>query len=144
MSVMTSSIRIQKIAQDETRRKTLPKHPYPTSNALDQLTALAGLCNAGEFDATTANLPLEERRIIGDATDQAVLRFAESLTSVAALRNAWKKGFEVTFNSRNKFMARVLEIIGEAVRTDVLAAEECERFGEGYLLGAPFFNPTPF
>jgi sodium/potassium-transporting ATPase subunit alpha len=144
MSVTTCSIGAQKIIHAETHRTTLPKHPYPTSNALDQLAAVAGLCNTGEFDAATTNLPLEERVIIGDATDQAVLRFAERLTPVAALRNAWKKVFEIAFNSRNKFMVRVLEAVEEGVETDVLAAEECEGFREKGWLGALFLTPLRF
>lgn len=44
------------------------------ASAIQQLRALGGLCNAGEFDAATWHLPLKERKISGDATDQAVLR----------------------------------------------------------------------
>ena len=43
---------------------------------LDQLRILSGLCNCGEFDAATLHLPLHERRLVGDATDQAVLRLS--------------------------------------------------------------------
>lgn len=48
-------------------------------SAISQLRAVAAICNAGEFEATTLNRPLKERTIHGDATDQAVLRFSESL-----------------------------------------------------------------
>ena len=98
-----------------------------------ELAALAGLCNAVEFDVTTIHLPLADRKIIGDATDQAVLRFSESLTDVATLRNAWKKVFELAFNSKNKFMVRVLRPVAEGSRANVLSREECEAFGEGDL-----------
>jgi sodium/potassium-transporting ATPase subunit alpha len=50
-----------------------------TTNVIHQLRSLADLCNAGEFDAPTNHLPLSERKITGDATDQAVLRLSESL-----------------------------------------------------------------
>ncbi|KAK6611113.1 Na+/H+/K+ antiporter P-type ATPase [Botrytis cinerea] len=53
-------------------------HNGKTTNSVAQLRSLAGLCNAGEFDAATLNLPLAERKIAGDATDQAVLRLSET------------------------------------------------------------------
>ncbi|KAL6705838.1 hypothetical protein ACN47E_006298 [Coniothyrium glycines] len=75
---------------------------------IDQLRILGGLCNSGEFDAATMHLPIAERKINGDATDQAVLRLSESLGSVAELRRDWKKVFEIAFNSKNKFMIRLM------------------------------------
>lgn len=69
---------------------------------------LAGLCNSGEFDAATMHLPIAERKINGDATDQALLRLSESLGSVAELRRDYKKVFEIAFNSKNKFMVRLM------------------------------------
>jgi sodium/potassium-transporting ATPase subunit alpha len=77
-------------------------------DVMDELRMLAGLCNSGEFDAATMHLPISERKINGDATDQAVLRLAESLGSVAELRRDWKKVFEIAFNSKNKFMIRLM------------------------------------
>jgi len=77
-------------------------------NIIDQLRIISGLCNSGEFDASTMHLPIHERKINGDATDQAVLRLSESLGSVAELRKDWKKVFEVVFNSKNKFMVRLM------------------------------------
>jgi sodium/potassium-transporting ATPase subunit alpha len=75
---------------------------------VDQVRICAGLCNSGEFDAATMNLPIAERTINGDATDQAVLRLSESLGSVAELRRDYKKVFEIAFNSKNKFMVRLM------------------------------------
>lgn len=77
-------------------------------NTIDQLRMLAGLCNSGEFDAATMHLPIPERKINGDATDQALLRLSESLGSVAELRREYKKTFEIAFNSKNKFMVRLV------------------------------------
>ncbi|TEA14263.1 Sodium/potassium-transporting ATPase subunit alpha-A [Colletotrichum sidae] len=84
------------------------KHSSPNNNALDQLRAVAGLCNAGQFDAATMRLPLAERVIHGDATDQAILRFSESLGSVAELRRCWSVKYDLAFNSKNKYMIRAL------------------------------------
>lgn len=78
------------------------------SNAIEQLRSVAGLCNAGEFDAATQHLPLATRKIHGDATDQAILRFAESLGPVSELKRCWTTKYNLAFNSKNKFMIRVL------------------------------------
>jgi sodium/potassium-transporting ATPase subunit alpha len=75
-----------------------------------QLRAVAGLCNAAEFDAASAKLPLHERSIYGDATDQAILRLSESLGPVADLRQMWKKTYELAFNSKNKFMIKTFSL----------------------------------
>ncbi|KAI8937735.1 hypothetical protein NX059_005435 [Plenodomus lindquistii] len=80
---------------------------------INQVRILAGLCNSGEFDAATMNLPIAERKINGDATDQAVLRLSESLGSVSDLRREWKKVFEIAFNSKNKFMVRLMTPVGQ-------------------------------
>jgi sodium/potassium-transporting ATPase subunit alpha len=80
-------------------------------NSVAQLRSIAGLCNSGEFDASTNHLPLHERKINGDATDQAILRFSESLGPVTELRQMWKRTFELAFNSKNKYMIRTLELV---------------------------------
>jgi sodium/potassium-transporting ATPase subunit alpha len=82
-------------------------------DVFDELRLCAGLCNSGEFDAATMHLPLAERKINGDATDQAVLRLSESLGSVSELRRDWKKVFEIAFNSKNKFMVRMMSPVSQ-------------------------------
>ncbi|KAF2031303.1 calcium ATPase [Setomelanomma holmii] len=82
-------------------------------NIIDQVRMLGGLCNSGEFDAATMYLPISERRINGDATDQAVLRLSESLGSVTQLRRDYKKVFEIAFNSKNKFMIRLMSPVSQ-------------------------------
>lgn len=79
-----------------------------SATALDQLRAVAGLCNDGEFDAATRDRPLAEQTVHGDATDQAVLRFSESLGPVSDLRRCWVSKFTLPFNSKNKYMIRAL------------------------------------
>lgn len=99
-----------------------------SSNAISQLRVIAGLCNAGNFDAATEHLPLHDRKIIGDATDQAVLRFSESLGKVSDLRQMWKKTFELAFNSKNKFMIRTLRLVQQEGLAVVLPADEVGSF----------------
>ncbi|KAK9358121.1 hypothetical protein V1504DRAFT_306765 [Lipomyces starkeyi] len=112
-----------------------------SNTALSQLRSVASLCNAGEFDITTSGLPLANRKIIGDATDQAILRFAETLGSVAEVRAMWNKRFELPFNSKNKFMISVFSIANDIGRDVALSAVESKEFTEDELLltikGAP-------
>ncbi|CAL3970765.1 unnamed protein product [Diplocarpon coronariae] len=112
-----------------------------TSNAVAQLRAVAGLCNSGEFDAATLDLPIHERKINGDATDQALLRFSETLGPVSEIRQMWKKTFELAFNSKNKYMIRTLELVQKEGVSIALPDSEATVFGpEDTLLmikGAP-------
>jgi sodium/potassium-transporting ATPase subunit alpha len=97
-------------------------------NAIDQLRLVAGLCNAGEFDAANSNLPLAQRKINGDATDQAILRFSESLGPVSELRQLWSKNFELAFNSKNKFMIRTFSLVERGGLGFALSAAEAADF----------------
>jgi sodium/potassium-transporting ATPase subunit alpha len=82
---------------------------YESNKPLRQLANLGAVCNAAEFDASTVNEPLAERKINGDATDTAILRFAEDMTPVSSLRTFWRSIYQVTFNSKNKFAINVVQ-----------------------------------
>jgi len=82
---------------------------HKDSKSLQQLSVISSMCNAGEFDASTIKLPIAERKINGDATDQAVLRFAESMNPVENLRKFYRIVFRIAFNSKNKFMIHVIQ-----------------------------------
>ena len=99
-----------------------------TLNAIAQLRALSGLCNAGQFDASTLHLPLHEQRINGDATDQAILRFSESLGPVTKLHEMWKKTFELAFNSKNKYMIRTYELVEQDGLRLAVSSQEASQF----------------
>lgn len=105
------------------------ERPGISQNAIDQMRAIAGLCNSGEFDAATRDAPLAERKINGDATDQAVLRFSEGLGSVAELRVQWKKTFELAFNSKNKFMIRTYSMADWKGLSMTLPLQDAAAFG---------------
>ncbi|KAI1616233.1 hypothetical protein EDD36DRAFT_129967 [Exophiala viscosa] len=96
--------------------------------ALEQLRVVSGVCNAGEFDPTTIHLPLNERRIIADATDQAIFRLSESLGSVNESRDMWRKRFDLAFNSKNKFALRVSSATSEAAAAMTVSAAEKASF----------------
>ncbi|CAD0018158.1 unnamed protein product [Aureobasidium pullulans] len=93
-------------------------HPHQASKAaqmvdqsptLARLAMLSGVCNAGEFDASTREKPIAERKVHGDATDRAVLMFAESIIPTARLRSLWRTVYRIDFNSKNKFMVNVCQ-----------------------------------
>jgi sodium/potassium-transporting ATPase subunit alpha len=112
-----------------------------SASPISQLRIIGGLCNAGEFDAATVNLPLEQRNIHGDATDQAVLRLSEHLGSVSDLRKDWKKTFEMPFNSKNKFMVKIMTPENPNALEAALPTAEMKAFGNNdnllMIKGAP-------
>ena len=101
------------------------------SSPIEQLRTIAGLCNSGEFDPSQGNVPLKDRKIIGDATDQSILRFAESLGPVSELRKFWKKQFEIAFNSKNKFMVKVFSLAERTGLSPALSAKEVCDWNDG-------------
>ncbi|KAF3937610.1 hypothetical protein ABW19_dt0204145 [Dactylella cylindrospora] len=139
MFVTEASVGAKKIPVDQAHDQN--DAPTVLGTALSQLRAVAGLCNAGEFDATTMHLPIHERKINGDATDQAVLRFSESIGSVHELREAWKKEFELPFNSKNKFMIRLMSVVDRSTVSASLPAVEAGDFADDdlvlFIKGAP-------
>ncbi|CEJ02702.1 hypothetical protein RMCBS344292_16699 [Rhizopus microsporus] len=80
-----------------------------------QLTLLqltAALCNGSHFDSETAHLDIRQRVVFGDATDSAILRFAEGMSpavaTVETMRADTEKVFEIPFNSKNKWMLTIV------------------------------------
>jgi sodium/potassium-transporting ATPase subunit alpha len=114
----------------ETARDEMVRHEQLNQgqNSLHQLRLVAGLCNSGEFDASTNNLPLHQRKINGDATDQAILRLSESLGPVSALQMMWKKTFELAFNSKNKYMIRTFSLADKSSLNLSLSTVEARDF----------------
>ncbi|CAK7235778.1 hypothetical protein SCUCBS95973_009383 [Sporothrix curviconia] len=76
---------------------------------LTQLGAGTGLCNAATFDASGAD-GKGERRIFGNATDQAALRLADSLSPLPMLRSAWTAVAELAFDSKTMYTATALAL----------------------------------
>jgi sodium/potassium-transporting ATPase subunit alpha len=71
---------------------------------LQMLHRAAILCNDAMFDPTTIHLPVTERAIQGNATDGAVLRFAEDAQLGRAVQDTFPRPFSIPFNSKNKWM----------------------------------------
>jgi sodium/potassium-transporting ATPase subunit alpha len=90
-----------------------------SKGAFEQLLAVAGLCNAAQFDAATLALPISQRRINGDATDSAMLRFAAELGDINVLVSQWVMKFDLPFNSRNKYMVLASVRLSLIVASDI-------------------------
>ncbi|KAJ1911429.1 hypothetical protein H4219_005946 [Mycoemilia scoparia] len=102
MSVKNCGFLEKSLATDEASKR------YKANDlAMSALYDSASLCNGATFDGTTLDLPIDERKVSGDATDTAILRFAESLRPVEENRNAHTKLFEIPFNSKNKWMLTI-------------------------------------
>lgn len=126
MAVTDYAVHVTKSILDSTGEHTASKL---NDLVLRQVQAVTGLCNAGEFDTESANSPLSERRIFGDATDQAILRFSESLGSVAELRRSWQTLFTLGFDSKNKFMIKVIKAASPEAPSLFLSPDEAGKFG---------------
>jgi len=72
----------------------------PVGNAFKQLQFVTAVCNAATFDKADEKLPLNERRIYGDATDSAILRVAEEIHGLSKAQEGWEKRYQLPFNSK--------------------------------------------
>jgi sodium/potassium-transporting ATPase subunit alpha len=68
-----------------------------------QLAAIAALCNGAQFEVSD-----KETRVNGDATDAAILRFADALRPVDESNADWAEVYKAAFSSKTKFMLRLL------------------------------------
>lgn len=72
--------------------------------AYDELNRASILCNDATFDPLSVSLAVQERNVNGNATDGAVLRFAESSRPGDSIRKSTPRIFQIPFNSKNKWM----------------------------------------
>jgi sodium/potassium-transporting ATPase subunit alpha len=129
-----------------TKDTTVENH---NGSGIQQLRAVAGLCNGAKFDTQSTDLN-SERRIFGDATDQACLRFSETLGSVTELYKHWTTYFELAFDSKNKFMIKAFMSANSQGPSMCLSTSEAKDFNSGnmyvppWFIGASFDNFTAF
>ncbi|KAI9472200.1 MAG: hypothetical protein EXX96DRAFT_642713 [Benjaminiella poitrasii] len=79
---------------------------------LRQLQLVSTLCNGSYHDPATTHLDVSKRIVFGNATDNAILNFAEKMCSsngtfVESIRANAEKIFEIPFNSKNKWMLTI-------------------------------------
>ncbi|KAK4551414.1 hypothetical protein LTR86_011180 [Recurvomyces mirabilis] len=93
------------------------------NSALIQLRRAALLCNEATFDPLTMGMPVAERLIQGNPTDGAILRFAETPSSLPGymVRNDYPQISLIAFKSKNKFALTLHEIDGE-----LATSEQCK------------------
>ncbi|GAB1194094.1 hypothetical protein APSETT444_003335 [Aspergillus pseudonomiae] len=78
------------------------------SESLKNLLRGSLLCNDAFFDPATIALPVNERGVTGNATDAAVLRFAESIMPDGRNQlSMFERIHQVPFNSKNKWMLTI-------------------------------------
>ncbi|KAG0257798.1 hypothetical protein BGZ95_005138 [Linnemannia exigua] len=101
--------------EKQSNPKALPlPDDRPSVLALRQLQLATMLCNNAKFDPETIDLPVPERKVHGDATDSALLRFSAQIADSSALSPCFERTQEIPFNSRNKWMMSVYQ--GSAVQ----------------------------
>ncbi|KAF9886065.1 hypothetical protein FE257_012125 [Aspergillus nanangensis] len=72
--------------------------------SLDPLLRGSRLCNDAFFDPEAMSLPISDRTVTGNATDAAVLRFAEAvLPNDLNLESQYERIHQIPFNSKNKW-----------------------------------------
>ncbi len=76
--------------------------------AFDELKKGMALCNDAFFDPVSESLLASERTVQGNATDAAVLRFSASLPGSDEIKAAYRRVYDIPFNSKNKFMLTVM------------------------------------
>jgi sodium/potassium-transporting ATPase subunit alpha len=76
------------------------------SASIENLYQASILCNDASFDILTMDLPVAERTIHGNATDGAVLKFAELARPglISKITQGSPRSFQIPFNSKNKWM----------------------------------------
>lgn len=94
---------------------------HPAAPNISDLAAVAGICNAAVFDEDTLDQPIGLRAVHGDATDSALLRFAETIRPVRDSQADWQEVFKVNFNSKTKYMLKVCQLcLSRAMRLTTL------------------------
>lgn len=110
---------------------------------LHLLQLVAALCNGASFDTSTSHLDIAQRTVFGDATDSAILRFAEALnpskSTVASIRSDSEKIFEIPFNSKNKWMMTIVKPLNKSMADSLSSASTPVQFKDWVLFckGAP-------
>ncbi|KZO92976.1 sodium-potassium ATPase [Calocera viscosa TUFC12733] len=88
------------------------------------LQTIGAVCNAAKFLAEEKGIS-GERKVAGDATDTAILQFAENLSSAAEIQGQYHEIYRQSFNSKTKYMLKIVsEIANES-------SNQCMMFVKG-------------
>jgi sodium/potassium-transporting ATPase subunit alpha len=94
------------------RDRIVGKHSASTN--VSAVAAVAGVCNSAVFDEGTRDQPIGLRLVHGDATDSAILQFAESVRPVKDSQADWQEMYKLNFSSKTKFMLKVSSTVTES------------------------------
>lgn len=105
MVVTTVGFVDEQLTADEAFEKLQQQSIRP----LNALHRAAVLCNDASFEPTSMGLPVMERNVQGNATDGAVLKFAEASEAdcTRTLSESNPRKYQIAFNSKNKYMVTV-------------------------------------
>eukprot|EP01135_Chromosphaera_perkinsii_P003737 Nk52_evm55s252 gene=Nk52_evmTU55s252 len=81
----------------------------PDSATFQELYSVAALCSRSDFEADQEHVPVMERKVVGDASETAFLKFCETVKPVQLIRDQCPKIAEIPFNSSNKFQLSIHE-----------------------------------
>jgi sodium/potassium-transporting ATPase subunit alpha len=94
--------------------EALAKMESGQNTVLTELHRAAALCNDATFDPLSMELPVLDREVQGNATDGAVLKFAEvaHADSTRTLPEVHPRKYQIPFNSKNKWMLTLHDEVG--------------------------------
>jgi sodium/potassium-transporting ATPase subunit alpha len=103
MSVMHIVSGLRKLEHGDQCRKLFEQADPAVSALLRGL----GLCNRAFFESSTENIPINLRKVNGDASDSGILQFVEDFFGVQEARDHATLLGEIPFNSKNKWMMSI-------------------------------------
>ncbi|KAK0488448.1 hypothetical protein IW261DRAFT_1580898 [Armillaria novae-zelandiae] len=109
MTVVNIAVGDELLTASEARTAAISNGP--TTEHIKILAAIAGICNDAHFETEAKELPVEIRKVHGDATDTGLLQFSESIMPVEDSRAAWIERAKLAFNSKNKFAMKLLQAV---------------------------------
>ncbi|PPQ70421.1 hypothetical protein CVT24_013171 [Panaeolus cyanescens] len=97
------------IHQSDTISSALSYLDEATQRNVQEIVAVGAICNAAKFDQNAPVHPLTSKKIVGNATDVAVLRFSDSIAAVEHTRGNWTGVYRKNFNSKasDKYMLQL-------------------------------------
>jgi len=90
---------------------TIGRKKFATSDVTcKHLLRIAAVSNRAHFDKLSADSldkPIDQRLILGDASESALVRMCEKLEPIELIRERYPKVFEIPFNSTNKWQLSI-------------------------------------
>ncbi|KAK0497548.1 hypothetical protein EDD18DRAFT_1352394 [Armillaria luteobubalina] len=126
MTVVNIAVGDEPLSASEARTATISNGS--TTEHIKILAAIAGICNDAQFETEDKELPVEIRKVHGDATDTGLLRFSESITPVEDSRAAWIERAKLAFNSKNKFAMKLLQAVPRAKQVASVPISSTDNF----------------